>query len=81
MTHLQKTKPSFILPVIVSAMIVGTPVASASLPCDEASAIIWGVDDATSFERIESQIEVLKVNASDAQLLNFVSFPDEGDGC
>lgn len=81
MANIQETKPSFAFLAIVSALIAGTPVASASLPCDEALAQIWSVGDATSFERIESQIEALKMNASDEQDPNFVNFPDEGDSC
>jgi len=81
MAHIQQTKPSLALVAIVSALIVGTPVSSASLPCDEALAQIWSVDDATSFERIDSQIEALKANAGGEQASNFVNFPNEDDGC
>jgi hypothetical protein len=81
MARNQKTTPSIAVLPILSALIVGAPVAAAPILCDEGMNQIWSVEDATSFEAIESQLHALIVNSSDEQDENFVNFPDEGDNC
>lgn len=81
MARNQKTNHSIAVLPILSALIVAAPVAGAPIPCDEAMSQVWSVEDATSFEAIESQIHALIVNSSDEKDEEFVNFPDEGGSC
>ncbi|MBR9653069.1 hypothetical protein [Thalassovita aquimarina] len=81
MTGNRKTIQTLAITVITSVLMVGASIAGTTTPCDEAMNQIWSIDDAKSFEAIESEISALAVKPSDAALENSVSFPNEDDGC
>jgi len=78
MARLQKTDRAYAMLAILSAAITGVP--GAAGPCEEGMNQIWNVEDATSFEAIESQISTLILNARDESDEGYSNFPDE-EGC
>ncbi|MGC9371318.1 MAG: hypothetical protein ACP5DX_17435 [Paracoccaceae bacterium] len=78
MARHQKTNRAYAMLAILSAAVVGVP--GSADPCEEGMNQIWNVEDATSFEAIESQVSTLILNASDAVDASYISFPDE-EGC
>lgn len=80
MARNQQTNRAYAVLATVSTLMAAAPLAAAPTPCDEAMNQIWSIEDATSFEAIESQIYVLVVNSRDELREGLVSFPNE-DGC
>ncbi|WP_219784714.1 hypothetical protein [Celeribacter sp. PS-C1] len=80
MTIVQRTISTLTVSAFGVLLSFAASEARSQTPCEDALNKVWSVEDATSFEAIESQISVLKINAEGGTPMDFKNFPNE-DGC